>query len=120
MKSFKEFILTEAKTNIVNFNGLTFIKLSKNETEETLKAKGGDFFFKSTKTGVTFYKPDKEPFAHLAGKNKSPFFVNASPTEDGKVRYGFSTSSKTEQMLNYDGNDTRKARELAELAAELF
>lgn len=102
-----------------SFNGKTFAKLTVKLNEESMQSQGIDYFFKKTKNGVTFYRQNKEPFAFLATRDYSAFFVTATPYE-GKVRYMYSTTNETENMLNLTGLGVIEESDLAQTAKEIF
>lgn len=104
---------------IKNFNGKQFTKLTIKVDEKLMEENNIDYFFKKTKNGVTFYKPNREPFAYLSTREHQAFFVTATPCE-GSTRYMFSTTDRTRKDLNIDGLGFGEERELAEVARSVF
>ncbi|MBK3919928.1 hypothetical protein GFL03_21895 [Pseudomonas stutzeri] len=100
-------------TRQINTPGKKWIAAAKDPgTTQTHDDPSVSGFFKITSGGVVFYDLQGIPFAFLVTRPGENFFVTCSLTEGG-LRYMFSTSSKTEELLGIDGLTYSESANLA-------
>lgn len=101
---------------MITFNGKRFAKTDR-EFTASLFDKGGTAYgyYKATKAGVLLMDAQRVPVAFIRADNGDNFIVTASPIEGGKVRYMFSTTEGTEQVLGLVGYSRRAVREQCDL-----